>query len=323
MRQPKVIVSIQHLGSEPCCLFQIIHGCLELPQSQFAVSPFQVKICAVRSKSQALGGCCNCFSVLPTSRLRFGKLQHSIDILRICCEILAGLDDALVIRQGIKLAPQAGRNFESAMLGWGSDLRRQLSRQAESGHEEKHAEVDQAFPPPPHAALRLAHLCCLLADFTVQNSNLKKSISPRGEPPRNVCYRARPALFNKNRRILAGTLRVGNEKRASVEQPDSGCGPKRPRNGLRGDGETLVLNAVTWFRSRLLGSFGFFLTIHSTQADFTGLIPRSRLVTISGSPTLRIKRSRHYLGKGNRAGMFDPTAPGVRATFIIQHTMTK
>jgi|SRR5579872_289395 len=53
-------------------------------------------------------------------------------------------------------------NFESAMLGWSSDLRRQLSRQAESGHEEKHAEADQAFPTPPDAAMRLAHLCCLL-----------------------------------------------------------------------------------------------------------------------------------------------------------------
>src|SRR5215831_17412965 len=174
MRQPKVIVSIQHLGSEPCCLFQIIHGSLELPQPQFAVSPFQVKISAVRSKSQALGGCCHCLSVLSTPRLRFGKLQHSLDTLRICSEILAGLDDALAIRQGIELAPQTGRNFESAMLGWDSDLRRRLSRQAESGHEEKHSEVDQAFPPPPHAALRLAHLCRLLADFTLQNSQPEK-----------------------------------------------------------------------------------------------------------------------------------------------------
>src|SRR5215469_10967974 len=154
MRQPKVIVSIQHLRSEPSCLLQIIHGCLELPQSQFAVSPFQVKIRAVRSKSQTLGGCCHCLSVLPPSRLRFGKLQHSLDALRICCEALAGISDALVIREGIQLAPQTGRKLESAMLGWGGDL----SRQADSGHEEKHAEASQAFPGRPDAALRLVHL---------------------------------------------------------------------------------------------------------------------------------------------------------------------
>jgi hypothetical protein len=48
------------------------------------------------------------------------------------------------------------------MLGWGGDLRRQLSRQAESCNEEKHAEADQASPNPPDAALRLVHLCRLL-----------------------------------------------------------------------------------------------------------------------------------------------------------------
>src|SRR5262249_59858622 len=90
---------------------------------------------------------------------------------------------------------------------------------------------------------------------------------------------------------------------------------KLAANGLRGDQWQSPL-------SRLVGVSASF-DDHSTQAGFTGLIPRSRLVTISGLPTLRIKRSRHYLGKGNRAGMFDPTAPGVRATFIIQHTMTK
>jgi hypothetical protein len=44
------------------------------------------------------------------------------------------------------------------MLGWGGNL----SRQAESGHEEKHAEASQAFRGPPDAALRLVHSSVLL-----------------------------------------------------------------------------------------------------------------------------------------------------------------
>src|SRR5580658_5207966 len=142
MRQPKVIVSIQHLGRQPRRPFQILHGLLELPQSQFAVSTFKIEIRIVRRESQPLGTRGYGFSVLPPCRLGFRKLQDSLDTFWICCEALAGIGDAWIVRKSIELAPETGRNLESAMFRLGGCLRRQRGREYESGYEEKHGAVN-------------------------------------------------------------------------------------------------------------------------------------------------------------------------------------
>src|ERR1700729_1030519 len=90
-------------------------------------------------------------SVLPPRRLRFGKLQHWLDIIGICGETLASSDYTLVIRQRIDLPSKARRQFESAMSGFGANLRGQRIRQTESGHEENNTPADSRVPSPPDA----------------------------------------------------------------------------------------------------------------------------------------------------------------------------
>jgi hypothetical protein len=51
MRQPQVMVSLQHLGSETCRLLQVVHGWLELPHPELPMASFKIKICVLRSKS--------------------------------------------------------------------------------------------------------------------------------------------------------------------------------------------------------------------------------------------------------------------------------
>src|SRR5256885_7446945 len=118
------------------------------------MSAFKIKIRALRSKSQTLGGGRHSLFVLPACRLRFGKLQRSLDAGWIGRELLARVDNILIIRKRIELAPQTGRNFESARAGLGIRLR----LKAEGSSKEKHYKEDSGFPPPQDTALSSAHL---------------------------------------------------------------------------------------------------------------------------------------------------------------------
>src|ERR1700721_279082 len=144
-------MSVQNLGSEVCCLLQVAHGFLKLPQAQLPMSSFKIEFSARWSEGQTLGSVSHGLSVLPASCLRFGELQHPLHTLRISREALAGVDYARVIGEGVEIAPKSGGDFESAMPGIGTHMRKQLRGQAKNCDKEKNSNVD-FHASPSHAA---------------------------------------------------------------------------------------------------------------------------------------------------------------------------
>src|SRR5579863_3307761 len=133
MRKAQMIVSIQQLRSKLRRLLKVLHGRLELSQSQLAVAPLQIKLSIVRCKPQPTRSSCNSLTILPPCSLRVSKLNHQADIFGIGRQALASIFNGFVTGQRIELAAQAGGELKGARR---CCLRRKICRLAKSRDEQ-------------------------------------------------------------------------------------------------------------------------------------------------------------------------------------------